>query len=100
MSRYVQARTGKGDLGVWRARLNRGDGLCRLCEDAVVESGDHLVFECVGTVVGRGWDWSQWLGLDDRSRWAYEYEEGGRVRTGDRVEDFFAWLDRELCGVG
>ena len=38
--------------------------------------------------------------MDDKSRWAYEYEEGGKVKVGDRVEDFFAWLDGELCGVG
>ena len=45
LSRYVQTRTGKGDLGIWRRRLGRGDGLCRLCRGGVVESGDHLVFE-------------------------------------------------------
>ena len=38
--------------------------------------------------------------MDDRALWRYEYEEGGKMRYGDRVEDFFAWLDRELCGVG
>ena len=30
LSRYVQARTGKGDLRGWQLRLGRGDGLCRL----------------------------------------------------------------------
>ena len=100
LSRYVQARTGKGDLGVWRRRLGRGDGLCRLCRGGVVESGDHLVFECAGTQDLSGWEWGRWVDLDDRSRWAYEYEEDGKVRVGDRVEDFFAGLDRELCGVG
>ena len=38
--------------------------------------------------------------MDDKALWRYEYEEGGRVKFGDRVEYFFAWLDRELCGVG
>ena len=30
--RYAQLRTGKGDLGAWRARLGRGEGLCQMCE--------------------------------------------------------------------
>ena len=38
--------------------------------------------------------------MDDKSLWAYEHEEGGAVKIGDRVEDFFAWLDCELYGVG
>ena len=38
--------------------------------------------------------------MDNKSLWRYEFEEGGPVRYGDRVEDFFAWLDGELCGVG
>ena len=100
VSRYAQLRTGKGDLGTWRARLGRGGGLCRLCDGGAVETGGHLVFGCPGTRGGVGWEWSRWIELDDRSRWAYEYEEGGKVKVGDRVEDFFAWLDRELCGVG
>ena len=100
VSRYAQLRTGKGDLGAWRARLGRGGGLCRLCDRGVVETGGHLVFGCPGTRCGVGWEWSRWIELDDKSRWAYEYEEGGKVRVGDRVEDFFAWLDGELCGVG
>ena len=65
-----------------------------------MESGDHLVCECAGTRGLSGWEWRRWVNLDDRSRWAYEYEEGGKVRVGDRVEDFFAGLDRELCVVG
>ena len=100
VSRYAQLRTGKGDLGTWRARLGRGGGMCRLCDGGVVETGDHLVFRCPGTRDGVGWEWSRWIEMDDKSRWAYEYEDGGKVRVGDRVEDFFAWLDRELCGVG
>ena len=80
--------------------MGRGDGLGRLCRGGVVESGDHLVFECAGTRDLSGWVWGRWVDLYDRSRWAYEYEEDGKVRVGDRVEDFFAWLDRELCGMG
>ena len=38
--------------------------------------------------------------MDDKALWRYEYDEGGQVKFGDRVEDFFAWLDRKLCGVG
>ena len=80
--------------------MGRGEGVCRLCDQGVVETGGHLVFGCPGTRGGVGWEWSSWIKLDDKSRWAYEYEEGGKVRVGDRVEDFFAWLDGELCGVG
>ena len=50
---------------------------------------------------GRCWlGLGRWIDLDDRSRWAYEYEEGGRVLVGDRVGDFFSEVDRRLCGVG
>ena len=66
----------------------------------MVESGNHLVFECAGTWDLSGWEWKRWVDLDDRSRWTYEYEEGGKVRVGDQVEDFFTELDRELFGVG
>ena len=100
VSRYIQLRTGKGDLGAWRARLGRGGVVCRLCDWDVVETGSHLVFGCPGTRSCVGWEWSRWIEMDDKSRWAYEYEEGGKVKVCDRVEDFFAWLDRELCGVG
>ena len=100
VSRYAQLRTGKGDLVAWQTRLRRGEGFCRLCDGEVVETGSHLVFRCPGTRGGVRWEWSPWIELDDKSRWAYEYEEGGKVKVGDRVEDFFAWLDRELCGVG
>ena len=71
LSRYVQARTGNGDLGVWWRRLGRGDGLCRLCRRGVVELGDHLVYECEGTRSLVGLGWRRWVDLDDRSRWAY-----------------------------
>ena len=99
VTRYAQLRMNKGDLGVWRERLGRGGGLCRLCKGAA-ESGPHLVFDCRKSVPGRGWFWGGWGELDDRALWRYEYEEGGQVKYGDRVEDFFAWLDRELFGVG
>ena len=98
--RFAQLRTGNGDLGAWRGRLGKGEGLCRLCEEGSVESGNHLVFEYPGTREGIRWGWLRWIEMDDKSMWAYEYEERGAVKIGDRVEDFFAWLDRELCGVG
>ena len=99
MSHYAQMQANKGDLGVWRERLGRGDGLCRLCGSAL-ESGNHLVFDCQECSAGRGWCWGGWGEMDDKALWRYEYEEGGQVRSGDRVEDFFTWLDRELSGVG
>ena len=34
VSRYAQLRSNKWDLGVWRERLGRGGGLCRLCGSA------------------------------------------------------------------
>ena len=87
-SRYTQLRTGKGDLGVWRKRLGRGLGSCCLCQGDL-EMGGHLVFRCPKTQEGIGWQWARWIDLDDKARWAYEYEEAGRVWVGDRVEDFF-----------
>ena len=99
LSRYVQAYTGKGDLGVWRRRLDMGDGTCHLCRKGVVETGDHLAFECEGTRSLVGWEWNRSVDLDDRSKWDYEYEEGGRVMVGDRVEDFFAGLACEFSSV-
>ena len=99
VSPYAQARTNKGDLGLWRERLGRGGGLCHLCGVAP-KSGSHLVFDCQVCAPGWGWPWGGWGEMDDRALWRYEYEERGQVRFGDRVEDFFAWLDRELCGVG
>ena len=100
LSRYVQTRTGTGNIGVWRRRLGSGDGLCCLCRRGMVESGDHLVFEYEGTWRVVGWEWGRWVDLYDSSRWAYEYLEGGRVLVGDRVVDLFAGLDCELSGVG
>ena len=92
MSQYAQLRMNKGDLGVWRERLGRGGVLCRLCMSAA-ESGPHLVFDCRKCVPSRGWCWGSWGEMDDKAlRW-YEYEEGGRMKYGDRVEDFFTWLD-------
>ena len=66
----------------------------------MVEIGDHLVFECEGTRIFISWDWRRVVDLDVKSKCAYEYEEDGRVKVGDRVEDFFGKLDYELCGVG
>ena len=43
ISRYAQAGTGKGDLGIWRRRLGRGDSLYHLGRGGEVETGDHLV---------------------------------------------------------
>lgn len=37
--------------------------------------------------------------LYDKLKWAYEFEDGVRVCIGDRVVDFFPWLNRELYGV-
>ena len=91
MSRYAQLRTNKGDLGVWRVRLGRGDGLCCLC-GAATESGNHLVFDCSMCSPGRGWCSGGWGELDDKALWRFVYEEGGRVMVGDRVEYFFSCL--------
>lgn len=74
LRRYMQAHTGKGDLGGWRLKLGRGDRLSRLCRSGAVETGDHLAFECEGTRGIVGWYWKRWLDLDDKSKWAYEYE--------------------------
>ena len=99
MCQYAQLRANKGDLSVWRERLGRGSGLCRLCRSAP-ESGNHLVFDCRMCIPGYSWCWGGWGEMDDKALWRYEYAEGDRVRFGDQVEDFFAWLDHKLCGVG
>ena len=64
------------------------------------ESGAHLVFACRRGATGRWWCWGGCGEIDDKELLRYEYEEGGRVKFGDRVEDFFAWLDRAMCGIG
>lgn len=38
--------------------------------------------------------------LYEKSMSLYEYEDGEWVRMGDRGENFFSWLDRELCDMG
>ena len=96
----MQARSQKGDLGAWRERLGRLGVVCRLC-GKVKETEHHLTFECEGASVARGWGWSGWAELDVKGMWRYVAgEEGGEVREGDKVEDFFLWLDGELCRVG
>ena len=85
---------------MWRQRLSRGVGLCCLCREGTSETGDHLALECTGSRGAVGWDGARWLEMEDKSKWAYEFKEGGKVWVGDRAEDFFAWLDRELCRVG
>ena len=98
--RYAQARSEKGDLGAWRERLGRLGVACRLCGKAR-ETGHHLTFECVGAEAARGWRWANWAELDVKGMWRYVVEEeGGAGRVGDKVEDFFLWLDGELSGVG
>ena len=77
----------------------QGGGLCRLCGN-VPKTGPHLVFDCRSGVPERGWSWGSWGELDDKALWQYEYVEGDRVKFGDWVEDFFAWLDCELCSDG
>ena len=74
--------------------------VCRLC-GKTREFGHHLAFECEGAEVARGWRWGGWTELDVKGMWRYVTEgEGGVRREGDMVEDFFLWLDGELCGVG
>ena len=89
VSQYAQLQTIKGDLSVWKERLSRGGGLCCLCGVAS-ESGPHLVFDCWKGAPERAWCWGGWGELNDKALWWYEYKEGGQVRVGDRVEDFFA----------
>jgi len=86
------------DLGVWRSRLRRGDGMCSLC-GREQESGGHLVFDCEHGLPDRG-------GSGKVGGSCMIMPIGGLstrrvvMCVGDRVEDFFAWLDRKLCGVG
>ena len=87
-------------MGAWRERLGRLGVVCRLC-GKTRETGHHLTFECEGANGARGWEWGGWAELDVKGMWRYVVEEeGGDRREGDKVEDFFLWLDGELCGVG
>ena len=52
-----------------------------------------------GTSGGVGWEWGWRIELDGKSKWAHEFEEGGRMSVGNRVQGFIAWLDLERCGV-
>ena len=61
----MQTQTGKGFLGMWR-RVWVGGSLCSLYYMGLIEAGDYLVFECVGTPSGPSWDWVQWTELDNQ----------------------------------
>ena len=98
--RYVQARSEKGDMGAWRERLGPLGVVCRLC-GKVRESGHYLTFECEGAELARGWGCGGSAELDVKGMWEYVAEEEGEVvKEGDKLEDFFLWVDGELCGVG
>lgn len=69
--------------------MGREDGLCRHCQISQTETGHYLVFDCSGSWRGMGWKWGLWIELDEKSKWAYEFEEGGKLRVGNQVEDMF-----------
>lgn len=100
VSRYLQAQMRKSDLGTWCARLGRRHGLCYLFNGGAVEAEDLLVFECLGSLLSRGWEWLRWICQDKRLKWAYEYEENEKLVVGDQVRDFLAWLGSKIYGVG
>ena len=73
---------------------------CYLCEEEEV-TGTHLVFGCEESYGLRPWDWTSWEEMDDKRSWRYTVEgEGGKAFVRNKVEDFFAALDRVLVGVG
>ena len=87
-------------MGEWRWVIGAEGTLCRLC-GVEEETGTHLVFGCEESYGLRPWDWASWGEMDDRKRWRYTGEgEGGKVMVRDKVEDFFAALDKALVGVG
>ena len=53
VSKYVQTRTGKADLGVWKRWWGRGGSVYCLSYTEEMEWGDHLVCKCIGTQVVR-----------------------------------------------
>ena len=55
----MQLRTDKGDVGVWKERIGRGEGKCRLCR-GMVESSLHIVFECAWSMPSRSYWWRSW----------------------------------------
>lgn len=61
---------------------------------------DHLVFKYGGSVGAVGWDYTDWIELDNKSKCTYEFVEGGKVHVDDRVEDCFACLDCKSSGAG
>ena len=54
MSRYAQARTGKGGLEAWSDRLGRRRRLYHLCDSVAIETRDHLIFEYAASGFSRG----------------------------------------------
>lgn len=63
------------------------------------ETGDHLVFCCIGTRGGVGCNWPSGIEMDEKFKCAYEFLQGGKICVSDWVEDFITWLDQELSAV-
>ena len=99
VTRYTQKRTGKRDLGSWKQVVGGGSSSCRLC-GCHWESGRHLVFDCLGLNLVRGWRWRDCDELDEKDLWQVVVELEGKVVVRDCVEDFFGALHWWLAGVG
>ena len=74
-SRYAQLRTNKSDLGVWKERLGRGGGLCRLCGERLSQV---LTWCLIAVSVCRGGDG---VGADEVS-WMIRVCRGMSMRRG------------------
>ena len=97
--RYTHLRVGKGDLAEWRRTIGNEGTLCRLC-GVEEETGTHLDFECEESYGLRPCDCTSREKMDDKRRWRYIVEEeGGKVVSRDKVENFFVALDRALHQV-
>lgn len=91
MRSYTQCRTGKGNLGVWKNKLNSEvDLTCRKC-GKYPETGAHIALSCI-EAEGLGRRWSNWKQIDERKRWFRKEKEGDREVVVDLAESFFGSL--------
>jgi len=89
---YVHCRTGKGNLQVWRHKVDSTiNPTCQKCR-RLPETGAHKALACIHREeIGR--KWGCWEEMDGKDKWTSRAKEGERTVLVDLVETFFTKLD-------